>query len=383
MPNQSLEVGTSRFSIKTATDNRLQSFEKCSIIEPAKQRYYLQPKRSFFLTIMLVAFLFAANFEAKAEEVFPPLPPWQINEWKPLHIHMFSKFVIYNGCRFEFKVGVRELEDQPVPKPFPPLFEYYIYEITIVGDCDMDEIDIIRYYKEIVEAWMPIFAHFLFDYGWLNVGPCGQGGESGYNIVRVGHPSCVTDVYYEQHAVTNPDPNNPNIQIVTIKKITSCRSFDPYSICRSVYEYCWDATGMPKLIKKEDGEASIICPASIKVSLGSMYPPSDMIDVNCHPVCGFVNQFPSSINQESITEIAVVPNPTNNETTLTLEVLTPGNLTIILVNVEGKELIELQNAQVEAGAFTRHFSMAHFPVGVYYLKISHNGNVKMMEVIRN
>ena len=54
MTNQSVEVGTSRFSSKTATDNRLQSFEKCSLLEPAKQRYYLPPKRSFFLTIMLV-----------------------------------------------------------------------------------------------------------------------------------------------------------------------------------------------------------------------------------------------------------------------------------------------------------------------------------------
>ena len=60
-----LKIGASRVSIKTATDNRLQSFEKCSLIEPAKQRYYLQPNRSLFLTIMLVAFLFAANLETK------------------------------------------------------------------------------------------------------------------------------------------------------------------------------------------------------------------------------------------------------------------------------------------------------------------------------
>ena len=91
----------------------------------------------------------------------------------------------------------------------------------------------------------------------------------------------------------------------------------------------------------------------------------------------------SSVKEQSVTEIAIIPNPTHNGTTLTFTLLTSGNLTITLVDLEGKELIEIHNAKAEAGEFTKTFSMSKFPKGVYFIKINHNGNIKTEQIIRN
>ena len=89
------------------------------------------------------------------------------------------------------------------------------------------------------------------------------------------------------------------------------------------------------------------------------------------------------IFRECISGITITPNPTHNGTTLTFTLLTSGNLTITLVDLEGKELVEIHNAQTEAGEFTKTFSMSKFPKGVYFIKIKHNGNIKTEQIIRN
>jgi len=81
--------------------------------------------------------------------------------------------------------------------------------------------------------------------------------------------------------------------------------------------------------------------------------------------------------------LKLFPNPTDGTTTLSLELESAGNLTITLNDLLGSELFELHNAFTDVGTFTKTFSMEKLPVGVYYLKIIHNGNTKVEKVIKN
>jgi len=85
----------------------------------------------------------------------------------------------------------------------------------------------------------------------------------------------------------------------------------------------------------------------------------------------------------SIANLLVSPNPANTNTTVTVDLETAGNLTVTLNNLLGQELFEIHNGFASAGEFTRTFSINTLSKGVYYLKIVHNGNVKVEKVIRN
>jgi len=76
------------------------------------------------------------------------------------------------------------------------------------------------------------------------------------------------------------------------------------------------------------------------------------------------------------------PNPTDAFSTLTVDLETAGHLTVSLTNILGQEIMELHNGFASAGTFTRTFSIETLPRGVYYLKIFHNGNVKVEKIVR-
>ena len=85
----------------------------------------------------------------------------------------------------------------------------------------------------------------------------------------------------------------------------------------------------------------------------------------------------------SINKIQISPNPTTNETKLTFTASSEGQLNITLVNVDGQELLELHNAHIEAGEFTKNISLLKFPAGIYYLRIKHNDNIIVEKIVRN
>ena len=89
-----------------------------------------------------------------------------------------------------------------------------------------------------------------------------------------------------------------------------------------------------------------------------------------------------NIADNYIQNIAIFPNPTNATSTLTLDLEKAGNLKITLEDLLGSELLELHNTFEDTGTFATTFSLETFPTGVYFLKINHNGNVKMEKVIR-
>ena len=100
----------------------------------------------------------------------------------------------------------------------------------------------------------------------------------------------------------------------------------------------------------------------------------DSSDINCKYL---------SIKEQASVGSFISPNPSASGTTLTLDLLTAGNLTISLYNLLGEELLELHNSFTDAGIFSRTFSIEMLPIGVYYLKIIHNGNIKIEKVIKN
>jgi len=91
----------------------------------------------------------------------------------------------------------------------------------------------------------------------------------------------------------------------------------------------------------------------------------------------------SEISEPStIANLQVSPNPTSNSATLTVDLVTAGNLTITVNNLLGQELLEIHSGFTDAETFTKTFSIETLPKGVYYLRIVHNGNVTVEKVIR-
>jgi len=342
-----------------------------------------------FFSMTLLLFMLAANGVLKAD--CPDLLPWQ-NPNKPWQPFTFSALIYPhqsyyytwehpNGCKFKFELCYRERDIQPNPNILPLLYEYYISKITILNpdDCEWDNLDLVYNYQEIIDGYIIRFGEYLRTTANLVVTHCGAGDANPfYNVIVMGYPSCVTEPYNVER-VGECGSGLP--YFYTERVITSCATYSPDAICYSVYEYCWRSDyGNFVVIKKQDGSSGFHCPSEIRVKI-PLY--GEYETKTCHKVCG--NNQPATPTSvvETVIISSVSPNPTTNGTTLTLEVLTAGSLNIKLVNVEGQELMELHNAHTEAGEFTKNFTMSNLPQGVYYLRISHNGNVKMEKVIRN
>ena len=86
---------------------------------------------------------------------------------------------------------------------------------------------------------------------------------------------------------------------------------------------------------------------------------------------------------QSVMDIQIIPNPTNNETKISFDLQESGNLSVILVDISGQALMNIHNAFSKAGKFTTAFSVGALPAGVYYLKITHNGNTKVEKIVKN
>ena len=80
--------------------------------------------------------------------------------------------------------------------------------------------------------------------------------------------------------------------------------------------------------------------------------------------------------------VNIYPNPTVSDFTVSFDLETAGNLTVTLNDLLGQELFEIYNDFTVEGIFSKTFSLKELPQGVYYLKIVHNGNVRMEKVVR-
>ncbi|MCL2039591.1 MAG: M28 family peptidase [Bacteroidetes bacterium] len=89
----------------------------------------------------------------------------------------------------------------------------------------------------------------------------------------------------------------------------------------------------------------------------------------------------NSIKEEKPISCVITPNPTSGTATFTLYFDDVGHLTITLNNVLGQEIMELNNSFVDTKTFIKTFSLSHLPIGVYYLKIIHNGNAIIEKIV--
>ena len=141
-----------------------------------------------------------------------------------------------------------------------------------------------------------------------------------------------------------------------------------------------------KLIK--DGDSI----EAIQISLKGFYEASDIIYPRSFELDGgimggggfFLNITTEyiGIEEKTITNLHLSPNPTSNTTTLTLDLETAGSLKITLNDLLGAELFELHNAFETAGTFTKTFSIETLPTGVYFLQISHNNNTIIEKIVK-
>lgn len=60
------------------------------------------------------------------------------------------------------------------------------------------------------------------------------------------------------------------------------------------------------------------------------------------------------------------PNPFNPSTTISFQLLVPGNVTLKVYNLLGKEVAALLNGRMDAGNHSLHFDAAELPGGIYF-----------------
>lgn len=89
------------------------------------------------------------------------------------------------------------------------------------------------------------------------------------------------------------------------------------------------------------------------------------------------------IKEGTISNLNISPNPTNNTTTLTLNLEKSGSLKIVLVDILGKDIMELHNSFETAGPFTKTFSVETLSKGIYYLKIENDKSIKTEKLAVN
>jgi hypothetical protein len=79
--------------------------------------------------------------------------------------------------------------------------------------------------------------------------------------------------------------------------------------------------------------------------------------------------------------VSISPNPTNKDFTISFDILKPNNMKIILTNLSGKEILEIYNAFVLDGFFSKKVSTTNLVKGVYFLNILIDGNFAVEKVI--
>lgn len=78
------------------------------------------------------------------------------------------------------------------------------------------------------------------------------------------------------------------------------------------------------------------------------------------------------------------PNPFTGKTTISFEIPSSANATLVITDVNGNEVATLHNGMLAAGRHELHFNGTALPTGTYFYKLSTpNGTlVKQMEIVR-
>jgi hypothetical protein len=166
-------------------------------------------------------------------------------------------------------------------------YEYYIGDLMLIPAGCMDQLEFLAKYNDLIDSCMMDIALNHANFSIIDFSNCFEGQS--FPIFRVGHPSCISDIYFN----CSVDYNN---NCICGDVATSCSLLSETSVCWSIYTYCWETIIGPngpdgvrlKQTKQNDGTEWTVCPESITVV------PKFCIEVenpvsktlNCNPVCG-------------------------------------------------------------------------------------------------
>ena len=91
----------------------------------------------------------------------------------------------------------------------------------------------------------------------------------------------------------------------------------------------------------------------------------------------------STINETQLPTTILFPNPSNTSTTIITELDKAGIVKITLDDYLGNELLEIDNNFYNEGQYIKEFSIETLPSGVFYVKISHNGRIRIEKIVKN
>ena len=94
-----------------------------------------------------------------------------------------------------------------------------------------------------------------------------------------------------------------------------------------------------------------------------------------------ISNYNSISEPSTIANLLVSPNPTDANTTVSVDLETAGNLTVTLNNMLGQELFEIYNGFTVEGNFTKTFSTENLPTGIYFLQILLDGKYTVAKVV--
>ncbi|MCL2039485.1 MAG: InlB B-repeat-containing protein [Bacteroidetes bacterium] len=81
--------------------------------------------------------------------------------------------------------------------------------------------------------------------------------------------------------------------------------------------------------------------------------------------------------------LSVTPNPTSEEFKISLDIVKTANIHIILLDLSGREVLYICDNNVSAGTFTKTIKTDNLPKGIYFLRLSVEGNIIVKKIVVN
>jgi hypothetical protein len=79
--------------------------------------------------------------------------------------------------------------------------------------------------------------------------------------------------------------------------------------------------------------------------------------------------------------VSIIPNPTKDDFIISFDVIKPSNIEIKLLDLSGREVLEIYNDFVTEEKFVKTVSTSFLSSGVYFLHILINGNTHVEKVV--
>ena len=111
--------------------------------------------------------------------------------------------------------------------------------------------------------------------------------------------------------------------------------------------------------------------------------PNFLPQASTEMLIGSIWYIPTSIEEHNnVSNINFYPNPTNGNSTITLEVKKSDHIIINLYDISGRLVSNIANEDVQIGNYSKQISIENMPKGMYFINIISNNGISSSKIIK-